>query len=123
MLSTAPPLRCSIWISHVPDRLAAKRRSARSRARKAGSIEWTGGHDEELRGKNVPVLMGPIVTPVCHMALITDPAGNSVYLHDRKDGTAGRFALQERRCLHRQGAEGSGDVAAEANTDGAPSVS
>lgn len=44
---------------------------------------------EELRGKNVPVLMGPMDTPVCHMALITDPDGNSVYLHYRKDGTAG----------------------------------
>lgn len=44
---------------------------------------------EELRGKNVPVLMGTMDTPVCHMALITDPDGNYVYLHYRKDGTAG----------------------------------
>ena len=43
----------------------------------------------ELRGKDVPILMDTIETPVCWMAVIADPDGNRVLLHQRKDGTAG----------------------------------
>ena len=44
---------------------------------------------EELRGKGVHVLSGPEESPVCHIATISDPDGNHVFLHQRKDGTAG----------------------------------
>jgi len=44
---------------------------------------------EELRGKGVRVVLEPVETDDCWLAVIADPAGNLVYLHHRKDGTAG----------------------------------
>ena len=44
---------------------------------------------DELRGKGVTIAMDPIETPVCFMAVVEDPDGNKVLLHQRKDGTAG----------------------------------
>ncbi len=44
---------------------------------------------EELRGKGVEIGMEPLETPVCFMAAITDPEGNQIMLHQRKDGTQG----------------------------------
>ena len=44
---------------------------------------------EALRAKGVRVLSEPEESSVCHMATISDPDGNRVYLHQRKDGTAG----------------------------------
>jgi predicted enzyme related to lactoylglutathione lyase len=44
---------------------------------------------EELRGKGVTVLMERIESPVCYQAVIEDPDGNKLLLHQRKDGTAG----------------------------------
>lgn len=44
---------------------------------------------EELRGKGVPIAMEPIETPVCFMAVVADPDGNKILLHQRKDGTFG----------------------------------
>lgn len=45
---------------------------------------------EELRDEDVPVLMDPVETGVCHMAVITDPDDNRIMLHKRNDGTHGR---------------------------------
>lgn len=44
---------------------------------------------EELRAKGVPVLQDVQETPVCFMGLIADPDGNLLWLHQRKDGSAG----------------------------------
>jgi predicted enzyme related to lactoylglutathione lyase len=44
---------------------------------------------EELRGKGVTIAMEPIETPDCFMAVVADPDGNKVLIHQRKDGTAG----------------------------------
>ena len=44
---------------------------------------------EELRSKGVTVLSGPSEFNVCYTALIQDPDGNLLLLHQRKDGTAG----------------------------------
>ena len=44
---------------------------------------------EELRGKGVQIVMEPLETRVCYMALIADPDGNQILIHQRKDGTAG----------------------------------
>jgi predicted enzyme related to lactoylglutathione lyase len=48
-------------------------------------------HDavEELRGKGVTVAMEPIETNVCFMAVVVDPDGNKILVHQRKDGTFG----------------------------------
>lgn len=44
---------------------------------------------EELRSKGVSILMEPMETSVCYLALIADPDGNRIVIHQRKDGTAG----------------------------------
>jgi predicted enzyme related to lactoylglutathione lyase len=40
----------------------------------------------ELKAANVEFHFGPIETPVCHMAFVRDPDGNSVGIHKRKPG-------------------------------------
>jgi len=44
---------------------------------------------EELRGKDVKIVMESLETEVCFMAIIADPDDNQILLHQRKDGTAG----------------------------------
>ncbi len=44
---------------------------------------------EELRSKGVSIVMEPLETRVCYMALVADPDGNQIVIHQRKDGTAG----------------------------------
>lgn len=43
----------------------------------------------ELRDQGVTIVMDPLETGVCFMALIADPDGNQILIHERKDGTAG----------------------------------
>ncbi|MGE9267272.1 MAG: VOC family protein [Verrucomicrobiales bacterium] len=43
---------------------------------------------EALRAAGVSFLMEPFETPVCRMALISDPAGNTLIIHQRKPGHA-----------------------------------
>ncbi len=40
----------------------------------------------ELKTKSVPFLMDTMETPVCHLAVIQDPDGNSLFIHKRKPG-------------------------------------
>jgi predicted enzyme related to lactoylglutathione lyase len=44
---------------------------------------------EALRAKGVPITMEPWESDVCWNAHVADPDGNTVWLHERKDGTAG----------------------------------
>ena len=44
---------------------------------------------EELRAKGVAILGEVNESGSCHMGLIADPDGNLLWLHQRKDGTAG----------------------------------
>ena len=53
------------------------------------SVEHVGDAIEELRGKGVKVSMDTIETPVCYMAVVADPDGNQILLHQRKNGTFG----------------------------------
>ena len=53
------------------------------------AVEDVGASVEELRDKGVPIAMEPIETPVCFMAVVTDPDGNQILLHQRKNGTFG----------------------------------
>lgn len=39
-----------------------------------------------LKNAGVPITMGPIETPVCHMVMVSDPDGNTVIIHKRKPG-------------------------------------
>lgn len=41
---------------------------------------------EELKAANVEFNFGPLETPVCHMAFVRDPDGNSIGIHKRKPG-------------------------------------
>jgi predicted enzyme related to lactoylglutathione lyase len=43
----------------------------------------------ELRGKGVRIVVEPVETADCWLAIVADPDGNLVYVHQRKDGTAG----------------------------------
>ena len=43
---------------------------------------------EELKAKGVPIAMDRNEYPPCIIALVQDPSGNHVWLHQRKDGTA-----------------------------------
>ena len=38
----------------------------------------------ELTAAGVTIEMGPLQTPVCHMAIINDPDGNGITIHKRK---------------------------------------
>jgi predicted enzyme related to lactoylglutathione lyase len=40
----------------------------------------------ELRAAGVEFVFGPFETPVCHMAFVRDPDGNSVCIHKRRPG-------------------------------------
>ena len=53
------------------------------------AVEDVGAAVEELRGQDVPINMEPIETPVCFMAVVADPDGNQILLHQRKNGTFG----------------------------------
>jgi|SRR5687767_14683431 predicted enzyme related to lactoylglutathione lyase len=44
---------------------------------------------DELQQKGVKVVMPADETSVCHMGMIVDPDGNQIWIHQRKDGTAG----------------------------------
>ena len=44
---------------------------------------------EAVRARGVAVLQEVVETPVCFMGLIADPDGNMIFLHQRKDGSAG----------------------------------
>ncbi len=39
---------------------------------------------DALKKDNVKLTMGPMETPVCHMAVVLDPDGNSLLIHKRK---------------------------------------
>ncbi len=40
----------------------------------------------DLHTAGVTIKMGPLETPVCHMAMISDPDGNTLIIHKRKPG-------------------------------------
>jgi predicted enzyme related to lactoylglutathione lyase len=40
----------------------------------------------ELKAAGVPFAMEPLETPVCYMAVVTYPDGNSLFIHKRKPG-------------------------------------
>jgi len=39
-----------------------------------------------LKSQKIPFTMEPIETPVCHMAIISDPDGSRLLIHKRKPG-------------------------------------
>ena len=58
-----------------------------------GSVAFAVDNLEEyvnqLEAKGVTVTIPTNETPVCHFACIKDPDGNTIWLHNRKDGTFG----------------------------------
>ena len=53
------------------------------------AVEDTAAAVEELRAEGVPVLLEARESETCITAMIQDPDGNLLLLHQRKDGTAG----------------------------------
>lgn len=47
-------------------------------------VENFGDAIEELKKANVPFVLEPMDFPSCRMALISDPDGNSICIHQRK---------------------------------------
>lgn len=47
-----------------------------------------GGAVAALKQAGTTFLMEPFETPVCHMAMVFDPAGNKLMIHQRKPGHA-----------------------------------
>jgi predicted enzyme related to lactoylglutathione lyase len=43
----------------------------------------------ELKKKKVKILQEPMESDPCFMAVIEDPDGNQIIIHERKDGTVG----------------------------------
>lgn len=41
---------------------------------------------EKIKAAQVPITMGPLETPVCHMLMISDPDGSPLIIHKRKLG-------------------------------------
>lgn len=41
---------------------------------------------KSIQDAGVPITMGPMETPVCHMLFIADPEGNPLIIHKRKPG-------------------------------------
>ena len=41
---------------------------------------------ETVKEHNIPIIVGPMELPTCHMATIRDPDGNKITLHRRKGG-------------------------------------
>jgi len=67
----------------------APRRGDRGGATVALAVDDVTRAVTELRAKGVQVFVEPMETSVCHMAMIADPDGNRIWLHQRKDGTCG----------------------------------
>jgi predicted enzyme related to lactoylglutathione lyase len=44
---------------------------------------------KELKAAGMTVITEPNESPVCHFASVLDPDGNSLWIHQRKDGTTG----------------------------------
>ena len=53
------------------------------------AVDDVGQAVDELRQRGVDVALGPGEQASCYAAGITDPDGNLILLHSRKDGTAG----------------------------------
>ena len=63
--------------------------SAGSNASIALAVDDVTASAEVFRAAGRDVVLEPIDTPVCHMAAVRDLDGNTLILHQRKDGTAG----------------------------------
>jgi len=53
------------------------------------AVEDVGAAVAELKARGVPIVMDVFDSPVCWYAVVADPDGNAVGLHQRKDGTFG----------------------------------
>ena len=53
------------------------------------AVDHVGQAVDELRQQGVDIILGPGEQASCYAAGISDPDGNLILLHSRKDGTAG----------------------------------
>lgn len=53
------------------------------------AVDEVGQAVDELRHQGVAIVLEPGEQPSCHAAGLSDPDGNLILLHSRKDGTAG----------------------------------
>jgi predicted enzyme related to lactoylglutathione lyase len=77
------------WTAEQPDYLAPPSRDQQGGATVALAVENVAATVEMLRGKGVRVVMEPVEAPHCFLAIVADPDGNHIGLHQRKNGTFG----------------------------------
>ncbi len=79
------------WAVERPDYLEPPRLGQLGGASVALAVDNALETIEELRRKGVTILMEPYRSPVCYLALITDPDGNRIWIHQRarKSSAAG----------------------------------
>jgi hypothetical protein len=61
-----------------------KRVVGRTRAEAALEIEDMSAAVSQLKTEGHPPFLGPLETPVCYIAVVSDPDGNSTTIHQRK---------------------------------------
>lgn len=83
---SAPPTTLALY---RPDDAEAGARREQGGAFIALATESVERSVADLMGQGVPVVKDTFDTPVCWFAIIADPDGNQVALHQRKDGTFG----------------------------------
>ena len=71
------------WTAERPDYLEPPRGPAEQRggAMVALAVPDLRAAVEELRAKGVPIVLEPLQSPVCWIAMVADPDGNRLWLH------------------------------------------
>ncbi len=79
----------NVTVSLYRDESAVAGDPSQRNATLALAVADIAGAVEELRRSGAKVLQEVEEYPPCYMAVVSDPFGNSVMLHQRKDGTVG----------------------------------
>lgn len=83
---TATPTTLALW---DPSKMMEGMTAQSGGAAIALAVEDVKAAVEELKGQEVTILQDTMDSPVCYMAVVADPDGNRVILHQRKDGSWG----------------------------------
>ena len=77
------------WVAEQPTYVAPPAGDQQGGATVALAVEDVCAAVEALRARGVRIVMEPVEAPGCHLAIVADPDGNHVALHQRKNGTYG----------------------------------
>jgi predicted enzyme related to lactoylglutathione lyase len=77
------------WVVDKPAYFEPPAHDQQGGATVALAVEDVAATVTELRAKGVRIVMEPLESPVCYIAIVADPDGNRIALHQRKNGTYG----------------------------------